>query len=119
MIRNKENKSNEQEIYGPWMQVTNWKNRNPMVVERNGGKSTSQIKGTLTIQRFVVLSDLESKETMPNSTAILPNFVKGNNRHGKSNEGNEIVADSSRPIYKPKMSQRNIHPFNRSKAAAM
>ncbi|MBA0590444.1 hypothetical protein Gorai_019149 [Gossypium raimondii] len=59
LMRNKENRSNDQGLYEPWMQVTSGRSRNLTAAGRNGGRPTSHIKGTPTIQCFTVLSELQ------------------------------------------------------------
>lgn len=114
----KENTSNEQEFFGPWIYVTNRRSRKPTTIERNGGRSMSQIKGTPTNHRFAILSNLESEENMPKSTDNLSIPLQANNNHIKSNKGKKPAVCASRPISLPKLIKGKNKAFIKERFSA-
>lgn len=77
----------EQDLYGPWMQVSNCHNKKQPSATRNGGYPTNQPTDVSSSQRFNAFAVPNLEESLQEPTTHLPSLLQEANGYSKAKKG--------------------------------
>lgn len=81
-------KTDDQGLYGPWMQVPNCRNKKQPAVTRNGGRLVNQTISSS--QRFGALVVQNLEDSLQEPTTFLPHPMQEANGYSRVKKGKEI-----------------------------